>query len=137
MVDASTRSGRRARWPLVLVWVLALGNLAVIGFLPFATVRPFAVALFGISVGCMVVVFVYARGLRAVAPASGTSTLLLVGGPCDGQRVERGTAGVPTELWMADGDGSLCCYRLLTVRTAGLPTMLFQRTEVSRRVPGL
>ena len=138
MVEVRRVTGRSRglRWPLVIVWLLALANLAATAFLPQSAARTYGVALLGLSIGCLVVVFVYARGLRADTSAAAARTVLLIGGPCDGRLLLDATSDLPSELWLAGRDGSLCSYRVSSVRTSGPQTMLYQRTDVSRPSPG-
>lgn len=133
----STGSSRHHRpsWPLVIAWLLAVGNAVVITSLPESAAHRYGLILFGVALGALTVVVSYARLLTR--RASPVRAVVLVGGPCDGRLLLNPSSEPPDELWLASGDGSICTYRVEVGTRPGTRLLRYQHPDPLRPVPGL
>ena len=100
--------GQRPRWPLLAAWAVSIASLLAVALLP----RPahvYGAVLLGCSAGSLIVVLAYARLLRRRTPPP--RTLLLVGGPWQGQILLTGAGAMPEAVLLASQGTPVCSYR--------------------------
>jgi hypothetical protein len=99
---------RRPQWPLALAWAVSVAGLLAVALLPRAQAHALGAFLLAGSAGSLIVVVAYARLLNRGTPPR---TVLLVGGPWEGQVLLPVTGPVPQEVWLAALGAPACCYR--------------------------
>jgi hypothetical protein len=105
----SAGCSRLPRWPLLAAWAVSAASLLAVALLPRPAAHAYGVFLLGGSAGALIVVLAYARLLRRGAPPP--RTVLLPGGPWQGQVLLTGTGPMPEEVWLAGLEASVCGYR--------------------------
>lgn len=104
----ATGHGRRLRWALLAAWAVSVASLTATALLPRSSAHSHGAVLLGCGAGALIVVLVYARLLRSAAPAR---TLLLVGGPWQGQFQLTGCGtAMPEAVLLASAGESMRCY---------------------------
>jgi hypothetical protein len=105
----SAGHGRRPQWPLAAAWAVSVASLLAVALLPRPAAHAYGTFLLGCSAGSLIVVLAYARLLRrGTAPPR---TLLLVGGPWQGQIQLTGAGAMPEAVWLASAGAPACSYR--------------------------
>jgi hypothetical protein len=105
----SAGHGRPLRWPLLAAWVVSVASLMAVALLPRSAVHTYGMVLLGCSAGSLIVVLGYARLVRR-----GTTpprTVLLLGGPWQGQMLLTRTGPMPEEVRLAGPEVAVCSYR--------------------------
>ena len=101
--------GQRPRWPLLAAWAVSIASLLAVALLPRPAAHVYGAVLLGCSAGSLIVVLAYARLLRRRTPPP--RTLLLVGGPWQGQILLTGAGAMPEAVWLASEGTPVCSYR--------------------------
>jgi len=101
--------GQRPRWPLLAAWAVSVTSLLAVALLPRPAAHAYGVVLLGCSAGSLMVVLAYARLLRR--RTTPPRTLLLVGGPWQGQILLTGAGAMPEAVWLASAGAPACSYR--------------------------
>jgi len=101
--------GQRPRWPLLAAWAVSIASLLAVALLPRPAAHVYGAVLLGCSAGSLIVVLAYARLLRRRTPPP--RTLLLVGGPWQGQILLTGAGAMPEAVWLASQGTRVCSYR--------------------------
>jgi hypothetical protein len=105
----SAGRGRRPQWPLAAVWAASVASLLAVALLPRAAAHAYGMLLLAGSAGALITVLVYARLLRrSMTPPL---TVLLVGGPWDGQMLLARAGPMPEEIQLAGPGAPPCSYR--------------------------
>jgi len=105
----SAGCSRLPRWLLPAAWAVSVASLLAVALLPRPAAHAYGVFLLGGSAGALIVVLAYARLLRR----GGTPprTVLLLGGPWQGQMLLTRSGPMPEEMWLAGPEAAVCSYR--------------------------
>ena len=101
--------GQRPRWPLLAAWAVSIASLLAVALLSRPAAHVYGAVLLGCSAGSLIVVLAYARLLRR--RTTPPRTLLLVGGPWQGQILLTGAGAMPEAVWLASEGTPVCSYR--------------------------
>jgi hypothetical protein len=105
----SAGRGRRPQWPLAAAWAVSVASLLVVALLPRTAAHAYGTFLLAGSAGSLIVVLAYARLLRR--GAAPPRTVLLVGGPWEGQMLLARAGPMPEEIRLAGPGARPCSYR--------------------------
>ena len=104
-----TGGSRLPRWLLLAAWAVSVAGLVAVALLPRPAAHAYGVFLPGGSADALIVVLAYALLVRrGVTPPR---TVLLLGGPWQGQMLLTGTGPMPEEVWLAGPEAAVCSYR--------------------------
>ncbi len=101
--------GRRPQWPLAAAWAVPVASLLAVALLPRPAAHTYGTVLLVGSVGSLVAVLLYLRLLRqSTAPPS--RTVMLIGGPCEGQILLTRLGPMPEEVRLFGPEMPPCTY---------------------------
>lgn len=106
----SAGRGRRPQWPLAAAWAVSAASLLAVALLPRTAAHAYGTFLLAGSAGSLITALVYARLLRrGMTPPP--RTVLLVGGPWEGQMLLARAGPMPEEIRLAGPQVPPCSYR--------------------------